>query len=304
MILSSESPNFEIFRDSLSTLVLERLAPSSSSARGKNGATRKRGIKGRKNEIKPVVRSDEDQEEDGAELSEFVEYLAEEIFLSLPSDLRSLTYAQIQDDAHLAEKYSVPMDSALVQELVENLPVSTHDSLTTYDLIPPSSSQERFLEQVVSTYIATASAAPPEHMPSVLATGCEICEREHLPLTYHHLIPRQMHVKAVKRGWAKEWELDKVAWLCRACHSFVHKIASNEELAKELNSVETLMEREDVLKWAAWVGKGEGWSHESIGLVEGSRNDQDGPGLSKIVHQLDVARISSNFGKARLDDTT
>lgn len=46
-----------------------------------------------------------------------------------------------------------------------------------------------------------------------------------------------------------------MAWLCRACHSFVHRIASNEELARELFSVEALMEREDVVKWAQWVGK-------------------------------------------------
>nr|POE98271.1 uncharacterized protein yisb [Quercus suber] len=268
MIPASESANFKIFRDSLSTLVIGRLAPSSSS----QGATKKRAVKGRKNEIKPVVRTQEETgEEQGAELSEFVEvsgekrwyqklirsikYLAEEIFLSLPSDLRNLTYAKLQDDATLAEKYSVPMDSAMVQNLTETIPPSTEDALTTYDLIPASSSQERFLEQVLSAYIATASAAPPEHTPSVLAAGCEICEREHLPLTYHHLIPRQMHAKAVKRGWAKEWELNKVAWLCRACHSYVHKIATNEELARELNSVEALMGREDVLKWAAWVGK-------------------------------------------------
>jgi len=64
-----------------------------------------------------------------------------------------------------------------------------------------------------------------------------------------------MHAKAVKRGWAKEWELQKVAWLCRACHSFVHRIASNEELAKELNSVDKLIERDDVQSWAKWVGR-------------------------------------------------
>lgn len=73
--------------------------------------------------------------------------------------------------------------------------------------------------------------------------------------TYHHLIPRQMHAKAVKRGWHKEWELNKVAWLCRACHSYVHKIATNEELARELYSIELLTEREDVQKWANWVGR-------------------------------------------------
>lgn len=74
-------------------------------------------------------------------------------------------------------------------------------------------------------------------------------------MTYHHLIPRQMHDKALKRGWHKEWELGKVAWLCRACHSYVHKIATNEELAKDWYDVDLLLEREDVQKWAGWIGK-------------------------------------------------
>jgi hypothetical protein len=45
-----------------------------------------------------------------------------------------------------------------------------------------------------------------------------------------------------------------VAWLCRACHSFVHGLASNEELAREWWSVENLLGREDVRRWAGWVG--------------------------------------------------
>jgi len=46
-----------------------------------------------------------------------------------------------------------------------------------------------------------------------------------------------------------------VAWLCRACHSFVHRAASNEELGKDYWSVERLMAREDVQNWAKWVGR-------------------------------------------------
>lgn len=42
--------------------------------------------------------------------------------------------------------------------------------------------------------------------------------------------------------------------LCRACHSFVHRVASAEELAKEFYTVEALMEREDVKGFAGWVG--------------------------------------------------
>ena len=46
-----------------------------------------------------------------------------------------------------------------------------------------------------------------------------------------------------------------MAWLCRACHSFVHRVAGNEELAREWDSVEKLAEREDVRAFVGWVGR-------------------------------------------------
>lgn len=48
--------------------------------------------------------------------------------------------------------------------------------------------------------------------------------------------------------------LNKVAWLCGACHSFVHRMASNEELAREWHDVERILERDDVHRWKGWVG--------------------------------------------------
>lgn len=176
----------------------------------------------------------------------------------MPQDFRTLSYAAVQEDKTLAAKYEPPLDQATLEALIKPLPLSISDSLTSYHLIQDHSDLDRILELIFNSYASTATAPPPEHTPSLAASrpdGCEICDREQLPLTYHHLIPRQMHAKAVKRGWHGEWELAKVAWLCRACHSFVHKIATNEELAKEFYSVELLMEREDVAKWAAWVGK-------------------------------------------------
>lgn len=63
---SDETSNFEIFRDCLSTAIIERLAPTTSKPKKK--------IKGRKNEIKPVAKTSEDAgEADAAELSEFTE---------------------------------------------------------------------------------------------------------------------------------------------------------------------------------------------------------------------------------------
>ncbi|KAF2211106.1 hypothetical protein CERZMDRAFT_44140 [Cercospora zeae-maydis SCOH1-5] len=253
MILDEQRDNFENFKDCLSTSVIQKLAPNSGKPTKK--------IKGRKNEIKPVARvvaSDGDIESDASELAEFIEYLAEEIFLSLPFDLRTLSYAIVQDDAALAEKFATPVESRLLDDLVKPLPLAVADSLVTYSLMMEPTDLDRFLEGPLNNYISSAVAPPPEHTPSLAASrpdGCEVCQREHLPLTYHHLIPRAIHAKAVKRGWHKEWELNKVAWLCRACHSYVHRIASNEELGKDLYSVELLMEREDVQKWAGWVGR-------------------------------------------------
>jgi hypothetical protein len=63
-----------------------------------------------------------------------------------------------------------------------------------------------------------------------------------------------VHAKVLKRGWHEEWELNKVAWLCRACHNFVHRVATNEELARDFYSVELLREREDVARFVGWVG--------------------------------------------------
>lgn len=169
--------------------------------------------------------------------------------------MRRLSYGDVQSDARLADKYSLPLDTAVYQGLLWVLPLSVQDSLTSFGILAESTDLPRLLEPVFSSYIEGSIAAPPEFVPASRATECEICGREHLPLTYHHLIPRAVHAKAVKRGWHADWELNKVAWLCRACHSFVHRLASNEELAKDWYSVDLLLDREDVQKWATWVSR-------------------------------------------------
>lgn len=165
----------------------------------------------------------------------------------------------MQEDPPLAEKYGLPLDSDLLHTILEHVPLAVSDSLSAYGLISPTlANLDRFVEPVLTSYVEAATTAPPEYTPALSASrpdGCEICGREHLPLTYHHLIPRQMHEKAVKRGWHRPWELGKVAWLCRACHSFVHRTLTNEELARDWFEIDKLIEREDVRKWADWVGR-------------------------------------------------
>ncbi|KAK5172883.1 uncharacterized protein LTR77_003004 [Saxophila tyrrhenica] len=253
MIPDDEQNNFDIFLDCLSATIVASLSPSNKKGQ------RKRAVKGRKNEIKAVIQdATEKQENDAAELGEFVEYLSTELFLSLPPTLRTLSYALLQESPALATTYSTPLSPDTLSTITSSLPPSTTDSLSSYSIIPSPSHLDKFLEPMFTSYINAASAPPPEYTPALTASrpsGCEICGREHVPLTYHHLIPRQIHAKAVKRGWHQDWQLNKVAWLCRACHSFVHKVATNEELAREYYDVELLMGREDVRKFAQWVGR-------------------------------------------------
>ena len=164
----------------------------------------------------------------------------------------------MQDNAAIREKYDLPLDSVMLELAVGSLPPNISDSLCSYGFIDEASDLDRFLDPVLTSYVTAVTAAPSEYTPAVTASrppGCELRAREHVPLTYHHLIPRQSHPKAIKRGWHKEWELNKVAWLCRACHSYIHKVASNDDLARDFYDVEFLMQREDVQKFAAWVGR-------------------------------------------------
>ncbi|KAF2220036.1 hypothetical protein BDZ85DRAFT_242652 [Elsinoe ampelina] len=244
MLPEEEESNYAIFRDCLSDLITTRLAP----------VKERRRVKGRKNEIKPAANPSPD-ENPAEDLADFIDYLATEIFLSLPVPLRTLSYKTLQSTPSLAAQYSVPLPLPLLESLTSPLPPSVPDTFTTFHLLPPTHDLPLLLSPVFEAYVTSASAPPPEHVYSVRATECEVCGRGHLPLTYHHLIPRQVQAKAVKRGWVGAWEVQKVAWLCRACHGFVHRVATNEELAREWNSVEKLGEREDVQAWAGWVGR-------------------------------------------------
>ena len=138
--------------------------------------------------------------------------------------------------------------------LSSTVQLSVSDSLCAYGMIPDPSDVPRFLHQVFRDYIAAVTAPPPV-WNETRATACEICGRDWIPLTYHHLIPKEVHAKVLKRKWHEDWMLNSVAWICRACHNFVHRMASNEELAREWYTVERILEREDVQNWARWAAR-------------------------------------------------
>ncbi|KAL8926515.1 MAG: hypothetical protein Q9208_002842 [Pyrenodesmia sp. 3 TL-2023] len=247
----TQSSNHRLLRDCLTGPIVHR------SAVGQAKPARKRKSKGRKNTIKPVkdeILGNGPNDGDAEELADFVEYLATEIFESFPKELQSLSYSAVQNDPRLAEWFCDPLSPATLEHVLTPIPPSVADSLETYGLLEEHSDLPKFLTPILQEYV-NAATSPPPVWSSTRTSACEICERDWIPLSYHHLIPKQIHAKAIKRGWHEEWRLNSVAWLCRACHSFVHRIASNEELAKDYWTVERLMGREDVVAWAKWVGR-------------------------------------------------
>lgn len=200
-----------------------------------------------------------DESSDPAELDDFTLYLADEVWPTLPESLREATYYT---------RDSVPSVDDLV---LDTTPPTFADTLTSCGLCEDSESAITFLRKVLEDFVSEVCAPPPV-WSKTRTTECEICERE-VPLTYHHLIPREMHARVLKKKWHPEEMLNSVAWLCRyasqvsctpmpacqyshrPCHSTVHRVASNEDLARNWHTVESLLAREDIQRWRAYASK-------------------------------------------------
>jgi hypothetical protein len=74
---------------------------------------------------------------------------------------------------------------------------------------------------------------------------CPLCGREMIPgpsVNEHHLVPKS------RRG------RDTVT-MHRICHSKIHSVFSERELADYYHTCERLLENEDIRKFVAWVRK-------------------------------------------------
>lgn len=87
-------------------------------------------------------------------------------------------------------------------------------------------------------------------------TACELCERTEMPLTRHHLIPLSRHNKArTKRHFSRDEMASEIAMLCRPCHSQIHRLFDNQELANYYHTLARLQEHSEMQKFITWVKK-------------------------------------------------
>ncbi|APH05974.1 HNH endonuclease [Bacillus weihaiensis] len=73
---------------------------------------------------------------------------------------------------------------------------------------------------------------------------CELCGREEVETTIHHLTPKEMGGTFMP-----------TAKLCIPCHKQVHALYTNEELASRLSTIEELRTDDKLRSFVKWIRK-------------------------------------------------
>ncbi|WP_137789875.1 HNH endonuclease [Bacillus sp. E(2018)] len=73
---------------------------------------------------------------------------------------------------------------------------------------------------------------------------CELCRREPVELTVHHLIPKE-----------EGGRFSETADLCVPCHKQIHFLFTNSELASLYSTVEKLRDTPELKKFLKWLRK-------------------------------------------------
>lgn len=83
---------------------------------------------------------------------------------------------------------------------------------------------------------------------------CALCGR-HCALTFHHLVPRQVHRRNRFAKRSSKADLGRGIDICQLCHWGLHDLYSTVELAERLSSLEALRADEAVQRHVAWARK-------------------------------------------------
>ena len=93
------------------------------------------------------------------------------------------------------------------------------------------------------------------HIPAKPA-ACELCGRTTVNLTQHHLIPRTRHRnKRVQKQFSRSEMQTHILWVCRPCHSHIHTVLTEKELAMRFNNRTALLQHPDIRQFVEWIRK-------------------------------------------------
>ncbi|MCG5535008.1 hypothetical protein [Ectothiorhodospira mobilis] len=83
---------------------------------------------------------------------------------------------------------------------------------------------------------------------------CALCGRVLEELTRHHLIPRaRHHNRRNKRRFGRTEVRERVIWVCRPCHSQVHRVLDEKTLERSYNTLEALQGHPEIRRFTRWI---------------------------------------------------
>jgi|AntDeeMinimDraft_5_1070356.scaffolds.fasta_scaffold32964_1 hypothetical protein len=86
------------------------------------------------------------------------------------------------------------------------------------------------------------------------ASRCELCGRRGVRTTRHHLIPRRTHrLKRIRKRFDRDERLGAILPVCRPCHSQLHAVLGEKELAETYNSAAALRAHPEIATFIDWL---------------------------------------------------
>ena len=87
---------------------------------------------------------------------------------------------------------------------------------------------------------------------------CELCMREVVETSEHHLIPKTRHKNRKNKKSFDREEVKVVVDLCQPCHSQIHNLFTEKELERSFNTIDLLKSEERMSKFLVWISKKSG----------------------------------------------
>ena len=90
--------------------------------------------------------------------------------------------------------------------------------------------------------------------PAPNTHACELCQREGVRLTRHHLIPKSTHrTKRIRKKFDRDERTGAILMLCKPCHKQIHATVTEKQLADQFNTREALLAHPDIAKFLDWI---------------------------------------------------
>ena len=212
--------------------------------------------------------SDEDAAARIEDHPQALDALSEGLFalFSLPATSSTNARFAVGDYVLAVLKQDLEWHEAIVEDIQEdnnNGAITYHVRFTEYGAPQTVSDEDIAFDSNVDEELDTENA-------------CRVCRRV-MPLTFHHLIPRETHSHVLKKGGTllitvieslyanrcekyrsksrKDWLEVHGIKICRKCHSQIHRVESNMSLALKFNTLESIMQHPQIIKWRAWASR-------------------------------------------------